>query len=86
MEPAFHRRIHDASLGQTKEKISDRKTKNCGRPKRSRQSKVEVSLDNTDAVIDGCPGDHSRQRRPSYLWVAVSTVAARVGAWAEGLV
>ena len=34
----------------------------------------------------GCPGDHSRQRRPSYLWVAVSTVAARVGAWAEGLV
>jgi hypothetical protein len=34
----------------------------------------------------GCPGDHSRQRRPSYLWAAVSTVAARIGARAVGLV
>jgi hypothetical protein len=54
VEPAFHRRIHDASLGQAKEKISGKKRKNRDRTKQSRRSDGEVSLDNADAIIDGC--------------------------------
>src|SRR5882762_1106595 len=43
------------------------KEKTCGRTKRSRRSDEEVSLDNADAVIEGCPilpvfGTHPRLR------------------------
>ena len=55
MEPAFRRRIPDASLGQAKEKISGKKRENRGRTKRSRRSNAQVSLDNADAVIEGAP-------------------------------
>ena len=51
----FHRGIHDASLGRAREKISGKRRKNSGRTKRSRRSNIQVSLDNADAVIEGCP-------------------------------
>src|SRR5712691_5037268 len=36
------------------------KEKTCGRTKRSRRSDGEVSLDNADAVIEGCPNYKGR--------------------------
>ena len=43
-----------ALVGQNKRFLVSKK-KNRDRTKRSRRSKIEVFLDNADAVIDGCP-------------------------------
>src|SRR6266481_7041612 len=70
-----HRKIQEASLDRAEHKIPGRKKKR-GRTKRSRRSFAEVSLDNTDALIDGAT-------KPSCdaltLTMAISQGAKRAG-------
>jgi hypothetical protein len=77
VEPAFHRRIHDASLGRAKEKIPGGKRKNSDRTKRGRQSNAEVSLDNADAVIEGA--QQTAATTPQAVQVLLQALRATMG-------